>query len=210
METHVSHVNSEEHVENQDPEAAPYGNFINYDTFNPPEYRVSLISESLLEHIGCGSDSSQTVLILDVGCNSRDLSVALYKHLLHDQTSGSDSSKREVHVLGFDLDQDLILRAQNSNPLPQDIQFIPLDITDDGESQTVLESYLERFGCARFHLCTCFAVTMSLLSRLASLCEFLQSWNCYRPAAQQLHKLGCSDFEHFETLAIHGDMAAHA
>ncbi|XP_051549344.1 pre-miRNA 5'-monophosphate methyltransferase-like isoform X1 [Myxocyprinus asiaticus] len=213
-------VSSEEHVENEDPGAAPYGNFINYYSFNPPQNRVSLIPASLLEHI-----SSQTVLILDVGCNSGDLSVALYKHLSHEQTSGSDD-KREVHLLGFDLDPDLILRAQNSNPFPQNIQFIPLDITDDGESQTVLESYLERFGSARFHLCTCFAVTMwvhlnhgdsallSLLSRLASLGEYLllevQPWKCYRSAARRLRKLGRSDFEHFKTLEIRGDMAAHA
>lgn len=151
----------------------------------------------------------------------QDLSVALYKHLLHE-----DSSGREVYLLGFDLDQDLILRAQNSNPFPQNLQFIPLDITDDAQSRAVLESYLGRFGCPRFHLCTCFAVTMwvhlnhgdaaflSLLSRLASLSEYLlleaQPWKCYRSAARRLRKLGRSDFDHFKTLEIRGDMTAHA
>ncbi|XP_059425065.1 pre-miRNA 5'-monophosphate methyltransferase [Carassius carassius] len=220
METHVSHVNEED---SEDPGAAPYGNFINYYTFNPPENRLSLIPQTLLQNIGL---ASERVLILDVGCNSGDLSVALYKHLLHEEASGSDFSKREVYLLGFDLDQDLILRAQNSNPIPQNIQFIPLDITDGAKSQAVLESYLGRFGCPRFHLCTCFAVTMwvhlnhgdeaflSLLSRLASLCEFLlleaQPWKCYRSAARRLRKLGRSDFDHFKTLEIRGDMAAHA
>ncbi len=151
----------------------------------------------------------------------QDLSVALYKHLLHE-----DSSGREVYLLGFDLDQDLILRAQNSNPFPQNLQFIPLDITDDAKSRAVLQSYLGRFGCPRFHLCTCFAVTMwvhlnhgdaafrSLLSRLASLSEYLlleaQPWKCYRSAARRLRKLGRSDFDHFKTLEIRGDMTAHA
>ncbi|XP_016107251.1 pre-miRNA 5'-monophosphate methyltransferase-like [Sinocyclocheilus grahami] len=220
METHVPHVNKEE---NEDPGAAPYGNFINYYTFNPPENRLSLIPETLLEDIELGSERG---LILDVGCNSGDLSVALYKHLLHEEASGSDFSKREVYLLGFDMDQDLILRAQNSNPFPQNIQFVPLDITDDPGSRTVLESYLGGFGCPRFHLCTCFAVTMwvhlnhgdaaflSLLSRLASLCEFLlleaQPWKCYRSAARRLRKLGRSDFDHFKTLEIRGDTAAHA
>ncbi|KAF4097294.1 pre-miRNA 5'-monophosphate methyltransferase [Onychostoma macrolepis] len=220
METHVPHVNEEE---NEDPGAAPYGNFINYYTFNPPENRLSLIPETLLENIGLGSE---LVLILDVGCNSGDLSVALYKHLSHEDAPGSDFSKREVYLLGCDLDQDLIFRAQNSNPFPQNIQFIPLDITDDPESRIVLESYFGRFGCPRFHLCTCFAVTMwvhlnhgdaallSLLSRLASLCEYLlleaQPWKCYRSAARRLRKLGRSDFDHFKTLEIRGDMAAHA
>lgn len=223
METHVPHVSSEE---NEDPGAAPYGNFINYYSFNPPENRLGLIPEALLENIGFGSDSSERVLMLDVGCNSGDLSVALYKHLLHEDASGSVSPKRELHLLGFDLDPDLILRAQNSNPFPQNIQFIPLDITDARESRAALESYLGRFVCPRFHLCTCFAVTMwvhlnhgdaaflSLLSRLASLSEFLlleaQPWKCYRSAARRLRKLGRSDFEHFKALEIRGDMAAHA
>lgn len=163
-------------------------------------------------------------IIIPLVC--QDLSVALYKHVLHEEAPGSDCSKREVYLLGFDLDQDLILRAQNSNPFPQNIQFIRLDITDDAKSQSVLESYSGRFGCPRFHLCTCFAVTMwvhlnhgdaaflSLLSRLASLSEYLlleaQPWKCYRSAARRLRKLGRSDFDHFKTLEIRGDMAAHA
>lgn len=50
-----------------DPGAAPYGNFINYYTFNPPENRLSLMPESLLQDLGC---SGGTTLLLDVGCNS--------------------------------------------------------------------------------------------------------------------------------------------
>lgn len=52
-----------------DPGAAPYGNFINYYSFNPPENRLSLIPASLLHELGYG-DERQTTLILDVGCNS--------------------------------------------------------------------------------------------------------------------------------------------
>lgn len=52
-----------------DPGAAPYGNFINYYTFNPPENRLSLIPTTLLQDLGYSVDH-QTTLILDVGCNS--------------------------------------------------------------------------------------------------------------------------------------------
>ncbi|XP_056303953.1 pre-miRNA 5'-monophosphate methyltransferase [Danio aesculapii] len=223
METRVTHVNS---GENEDPGAAPYGNFINYYTFNPPENRLGLIPEALLQNIGFTSGDGERVLMLDVGCNSGDLSVALYRHLLNKEASASDSPKRELYMLGFDLDRDLIVRAQTSNPFPLNIQFIPLDITDDTESRAVLRAYLGKFGCSRFHLCTCFAVTMwvhlnhgdaaflSLLSRLASHCEHLlleaQPWKCYRSAARRLRKLGRSDFDHFKALKIRGDMAAHA
>lgn len=53
----------------KDPGAAPYGNFINYYTFNPPDNRLSLIPITLLEDLGY-SDNDQTTLVLDVGCNS--------------------------------------------------------------------------------------------------------------------------------------------
>lgn len=52
-----------------DPGAAPYGNFINYYTFNPPENRLSLLPDTLLQDLGY-RDVRQTVLMLDVGCNS--------------------------------------------------------------------------------------------------------------------------------------------
>lgn len=50
-----------------DPGAAPYGNFINYYSFNPPENRLSLIPPALLRDLGY---SDETTLIVDVGCNS--------------------------------------------------------------------------------------------------------------------------------------------
>jgi len=52
-----------------DPGAAPYGNFMNYYTFNPPENRLSLIPSTLLQDLGHGG-GLQTTLLLDVGCNS--------------------------------------------------------------------------------------------------------------------------------------------
>lgn len=54
-----------------DPGAAPYGNFRNYYTFNPPGNRLSLIPATLLRDLGYedGQDE-EDVLVLDVGCNS--------------------------------------------------------------------------------------------------------------------------------------------
>ncbi|KAM4613927.1 pre-miRNA 5'-monophosphate methyltransferase [Polymixia lowei] len=209
-----------------DPGAAPYGNFINYYTFNPPENRLSLIPATLLQDLGY-RDSHQTTLMLDVGCNSGELSVALYKHLVQKPQSVKDTlSDGTLHLLGFDLDDNLIQRAQQSNPLPQNISFIPLDITKDTASQSHLEDYLKRHGCSHFHVCFCLAVTMwvhlnhgdsallEFLSRLASVSQHLlleaQPWKCYRSAARRLRKLGLSKFDHFKTLEIRGDMAEHA
>ncbi|KAM3877803.1 pre-miRNA 5'-monophosphate methyltransferase [Diretmus argenteus] len=209
-----------------DPGAAPYGNFINYYTFNPPENRLSLIPTTLLRDLGYG-DTRHATLLLDVGCNSGELSVALYKHVaLRPQSEEESGADENLHLLGFDLDENLIHRARQTNPLPRNISFIPLDITKDAESRSQLDDYLELHGCSRFHLTACLAVTMwvhlnhgdsallELLSRLASVSEHLlleaQPWKCYRSAARRLRKLGRSDFDHFKTLEIRGDVAERA
>lgn len=204
-----------------DPGAAPYGNFINYYTFNPPENRLSLIPATLLQDLGYSDSRNEATLILDVGCNSGELSVAFYKHLV--QKPGEDSHQRKVHLLGFDLDENLIQRAQQTNPYHGSITFISLDITENTNS---LQDYLSQHSCSRFHLCLCLAVTMwvhlnhgdsgllQLLSHLASISQHLlleaQPWKCYRSAARRLRKLGRSDFDHFKTLKIRGDIAGHA
>lgn len=154
-------------------------------------------------------------------CVYQELSVAFYKHLV--PQSKGNQRKGKVYLLGFDLDESLIQRAQQTNPLQDSITFIPLDITKNADQ---LEVYLSQHGCSQFHLCLCLAVTMwvhlnhgdsgllQLLSRLASISQHLlleaQPWKCYRSAARRLRKLGRSDFDHFKTLKIRGDMADHA
>ncbi|KAK9528696.1 hypothetical protein VZT92_012845 [Zoarces viviparus] len=205
-----------------DPGAAPYGNFINYYTFNPPENRLSLIPSTLLQDLG-HSDGHHATLVLAVGCNSGELSVAFYKHLVQEPECQEESEERKVHLLGFELDEILIQRAQQNNPLPGSISFITLDVTKDTDR---LQHYLDQHGCSHFHLCLCLAVTMwvhlnhgdasllQLLSRLASVSQHLlleaQPWKCYRSAARRLRKLGRSDFDHFKTLKIRGDVAEQA
>ncbi|KAL0977922.1 hypothetical protein UPYG_G00163270 [Umbra pygmaea] len=192
------------------------------------ENRISRIPTTLIQDLGYGKESSETILILDVGCNSGDLSVALYRHLQQRAVSENTTQTPHVdlHLIGFDLDEALIIRAQQTNPFPENISFIPLDITEDTPRQTQLQDYLSRHGCSRFHLSLCLAVTMwvhlnhgdsallHFLSRLASISQHLlleaQPWKCYRSAARRLRKLGRSDFDHFKTLQIRGDVAEHA
>ncbi|XP_062326510.1 pre-miRNA 5'-monophosphate methyltransferase [Osmerus eperlanus] len=225
----VNEITSKEVLdENNDPGAAPFGNFINYYTFNPPENRLSLIPQTLIHDLGYKA-SRETILLLDVGCNSGDLSVALYRHLQQKSLSleiTAGEGEAGLHLLGFDLDESLIARAQKTNPLPQNISYIPLDITQDEASQRQLESYLRKHSSSSFHLCLCLAVTMwvhlnhgdatllKLLSRLACISQHLlleaQPWKCYRSAARRLRRLGRSDFDHFKDLKIRGDMGEHA
>lgn len=156
----------------------------------------------------------------------QDLSVALYQHLQKEGPPAGPGAEAGLHLLGFDLDEALIQRAQSTNPFPQNVSFIPLDITQDEASRAQLAAYLRTFGRRTFHLSVCLAVTMwvhlnhgdagllAFLSRLAAASDHLlleaQPWKCYRSAARRLRKLGRQDFEHFKTLEVHGDMAEHA
>ncbi|KAK9528680.1 hypothetical protein VZT92_012830 [Zoarces viviparus] len=131
----------------------------------------------------------------------QELSVAFYKHLVQEPECQEESEERKVHLLGFDLDEILIQRAQQNNPLPGSISFITLDVTKDTDR---LQHYLDQHGCSHFHLCLCLAVTIQHLLLEA------QPWKCYRSAARRLRKLGRSDFDHFKTLKIRGDVAEQA
>lgn len=148
------------------------------------------------------------------------MSVAFYNHLVPEFDC---EERRKIKLLGFDLDEILIQRAQKINPHPSNISFIHLDIMKEKDK---LQEYLAKNDCSHFHLCLCLAVTMwvhlnhgdsgllQLLSSLASVSQHLlleaQPWKCYRSAARRLRKLGRSDFDHFKRLQIRGDMAEHA
>uniref|UniRef100_A0AAV2M885 RNA methyltransferase n=1 Tax=Knipowitschia caucasica TaxID=637954 RepID=A0AAV2M885_KNICA len=168
-------------------------------SFDVNQNRLSLIPVSLFKDVLYSEDKT---LILDVGCNSGELTVAFYKHLQTSMTE-EEKSRKAVHILGFDLDETLIQRANETNPFPNNIAFIHLDITSDAEA---LQDYLKQHGCSRFHLCLCLAVTMwvhlnhgdsgllKLLFDLSSCSQHLlleaQPWKCYRSAARRLRKLG--------------------
>ncbi|XP_032060648.1 RNA 5'-monophosphate methyltransferase-like [Aythya fuligula] len=207
-----------------EPGAAPYGNFPNYSRFHPPEARVSLLPGGLLRRLFPAA--ARPLLGLDVGCNSGELSVALYRHLLGLQDKSSleqHAAGKDLHLLCCDIDAALIERARQSSPFPASISFANLDIMDSASREPFLSSYLGRFGRSTFDIGFCMSVTMwihlhhgdsglrEFLAFLSSLCEYLliepQPWKCYRAAARRLRKLGRNDFDHFRSLAINGDMA---
>ncbi|KAJ7317774.1 hypothetical protein JRQ81_003936 [Phrynocephalus forsythii] len=204
--------------------AAPYGNFPDYSRFHPPEGRVRLLPASLLGEL-FPSPRAGPLLGLDVGCNSGELSVALYRHFLEpeENRAGCDGSVpvKDFHLLCCDIDPDLIERAQQHSPFPGSVSYATLDIMDSSAREMLLSSYLSRFGRPVFDICFCMSVTMwihlnhgdqglvKFLSCLASKCTYLliepQPWKCYRTAARRLRKLGRNDFDHFRSLAISGN-----
>ncbi|NP_001079900.1 pre-miRNA 5'-monophosphate methyltransferase [Xenopus laevis] len=217
-------MSNSESVPHVDPGAAPYGNFPNYYSFNPPENRISLLPAELLHKLfrkPAESDSStQPLLGLDVGCNTGDLSVALYNHLTEPHSKSSDVP---VHFLCCDIDPDLITRARASNPFPDFISYATLDIMDSSAVRGPVNDFLQQFARSTFDIAFCMSVTMwihlnygdqglvTFLGHLANLCDYLlvepQPWKCYRSAARRLRKLGRQDFDHFHSLSIRGDMA---
>ncbi|XP_063808119.1 RNA 5'-monophosphate methyltransferase [Pseudophryne corroboree] len=203
-----------------DPGAAPYGNFPNYYTFHPPESRIQLLPPGLLLGLLHRQEGEeQPLLALDVGCNTGELSIGLYNHLV--QPVGCSQGQEDVHFLCCDIDPDLITRAETSNPCPDAISFTSLDIMDSS-SPVVFHKFLDRFSRSTFHIGFCMSITMwihlnhgdqglvEFLSRLTKLCDYLlvepQPWKCYRSAGRRLRKLGRQDFDHFHTLSIRGDM----
>ncbi|KAM4044856.1 RNA 5'-monophosphate methyltransferase [Anomaloglossus baeobatrachus] len=204
----------------QEPGAAQYGNFPNYYSFHPPETRISVLPPGLLLQLLRRPGGLQGALLaLDVGCNTGELSVALFNHLM--RSEGCSEPKISAHFLCCDIDPDLISRAQSTNPHPDAITFSTLDITA-GPSLGSLNTFLDRFGQCSFHIGFCMSITMwihlnhgdrglvEFLNRLKTLCDYLliepQPWKCYRSAARRLRKLGKQDFDHFHTLSIRGDM----
>ncbi|XP_056416409.1 RNA 5'-monophosphate methyltransferase [Hyla sarda] len=219
-ETFVVKMDDSETDHREEPGAAQYGNFRNYYTFHPPEARTSLLPPGLLlELLEKHGGEQEALLALDVGCNTGELSIALYNHLL--QPEGCSEPLKYVHFMCCDIDPDLITRAQIANPYTDAITFSTLDITDVSSLGTLC-NFLERFGRSSFHIGFCMSITMwihlnhgdngltDFLNRLKTLCDYLliepQPWKCYRSAARRLRKLGRQDFDHFHTLSIRGDM----
>ncbi|XP_006031813.1 pre-miRNA 5'-monophosphate methyltransferase [Alligator sinensis] len=186
-----------------------------------------LLPSGLLRRLFPAGGRARPLLGLDVGCNSGELSVALYRHLLglpeNEASPDQPVVAKDLNLLCCDIDAALIERAQQCSPFPASIHYTTLDIMDAGARESSLSNFLSKFGRSTFDICFCMSVTMwihlnhgdnglvEFLSCLTSLCEYLliepQPWKCYRAAARRLRKLGRNDFDHFRSLAISGDMA---
>ncbi|XP_012966488.1 RNA 5'-monophosphate methyltransferase [Mesocricetus auratus] len=208
------------------PGAAPFGNFPHYSRFHPPEQRLRLLPPELLRQLfPPEGPERRPILGLDVGCNSGDLSVALYKHFLslRDGEPCSGAS-RDLRLLCCDIDPVLVERAEKECPFPDALTFITLDIMDERNRKVPLRSFLSQFGRSAFDIVFCMSVTMwihlnhgdhglwEFLAHLSSVCHYLlvepQPWKCYRAAARRLRKLGLHNFDHFSSLTIRGDMTS--
>lgn len=130
-----------------------------------------------------------------------------------------------AHMLGIDLDPQLVERAVEKCSSPT-VEFRRLNaVTDVQEREALWSSYLAARGRKRFHIAFCFSTTMwvhlnhgdsGLESLLASLCQWAdnvviepQPWKCYRSAARRLRRAGKPPFPHFDSLVHRSSVLDH-
>ncbi|CAH1996445.1 unnamed protein product [Acanthoscelides obtectus] len=197
-----------EHLQFKDsnPGAVKYGNFINYYQFHPPEERIGLLPKDIWVQ------NSNDFLALDIGCNSGDLTFALWKFL-------KSAVMQDVFFLAVDIDPVLIERAKEANK-DNRICFHCLDIVDETNRNHVINNYLQLKNAVQFDAVFCFSTTMWIhlnhgdiglkvfLSYISKLGKLLviepQPWKCYKSALKRVKDK--TIFPYFQTLKIRGNI----
>lgn len=175
----------------ENPGAVRYGNFINYYEFHPAADRINKLEDIWTP----SSINNETCAILDVGCNSGELTVELHKFLKN------TSKWKNMSTLGIDIDKSLIARANEI--VIDNMKFECLDITSESDKEK-LRKHLDELGKTKFDVISCFSVTMWIhlnsgddglnrfLDEMCSLCNMLilepQPWKCYRTAVRRMKK----------------------
>ncbi|XP_015906366.2 pre-miRNA 5'-monophosphate methyltransferase [Parasteatoda tepidariorum] len=184
-----------------EPGAARFGNFINYYTFNSVSKRLQALPSDLPSNIKV---DHEPIVCLDIGCNSGDLTVALYSHL------ATSYPNRQIYMLGIDIDNVLITRCNESNKNEANITYEQIDIMNENALQK-LKSYLELHKKSEFDIVTCFSTTMWIhlnngddglnyfLRIVSNLSKHLliepQEWKCYRSAVRRMTRLHREKFD---------------
>lgn len=188
----------------KDPGAAKFGNFINYYSFHSVGERLQNLHHDMFPIL---KDTSP-VLIMDIGCNTGELTIQLYRYLesLYPNT--------ELHILALDIDPILIKRASREI---KNILFVSCNIIVDSGKKIITE-YLKKFNKKSFDITFCFSVTMWIHinngdEKFIEFISFLKSssnciiiepqpWKCYKNAQRRMKRAGAGDFELFNFLKI--------
>ncbi|EDV95629.1 probable RNA methyltransferase CG11342 [Drosophila grimshawi] len=194
-----------EHRENN-PGAVQYGNFKNYYQFNSAGERIKLLpstniwlASGTMETQSSVERKSEPYLVLDVGCNCGDFTQLLQSFL-------EEQLQRPVHVLGVDIDERLIERAELNNKCPGKISYFCDDILNASTFDVTVLQYLQQHRRNKFDAICCYSITMWIhlnhhdsglqlfLRKLSQLSELFvvepQPWKCYQTAERRLKKAG--------------------
>lgn len=203
-----------------EPGAVKHGNFINYYDFNPASERLKLLpseASAWQSFDGNVNRESDAYLVLDVGCNSGDLTQSFYTYLL------SMLPNRHIFVLGIDIDSILIQRANEANQHPNNLTFECFNVMASDNNSNTLEDFLRKHNKDRFDVVCCFSITMwiHLNNGDNGLIKFLdvithssrliiiepQPWKCYRTAVRRMKRAKVDDvFPLFASLTMRSNV----
>ncbi|XP_031624025.1 probable RNA methyltransferase CG11342 [Contarinia nasturtii] len=200
-----------------EPGAVRYGNFINYYDFNSAPERRDLLP--LTEELWTtSSDETQDpFLVLDVGCNAGNFTQLLYEFLV------MKKSRRKIIILGVDIDQALIGRANDANQYKENVFYSSFNVMEYNSEENCIANHLKSYKKCQFDVVCCFSITMwihlnngddgleSFLTLMAKLSEILviepQPWKCYQNAVRRMKRAGAQDtFPLFKTLKIRNEV----
>jgi len=114
--------------------------------------------------------------------------------------------KRPVHVLGVDIDERLIERANAENTCPEKISYFTADVLNAPTFDNPVQAYLEQHHREKFDAICCYSITMWIhlnhhdsglqffLRKLSAMAELFvvepQPWKCYQTAERRLKRSG--------------------
>lgn len=193
----------------KDAGVAQFGNFINYYSFNSAEERLNLLPKHVWSQVSA-DDQSDTFIVLDIGCNAGNFTQLLLGFIGHNL-----KPKKNVHILGIDLDDGLIARAMEHNQFPDNVTYSCLNIMDCTEQS--FAGHLNLFGKSKFDAVFCLSLTMWIhlnhgddglmhfLRKVTKLSKLLviepQPWKCYATAVKRMKKADFG-FEKFGQLKL--------
>ncbi|XP_038209412.1 probable RNA methyltransferase CG11342 [Zerene cesonia] len=194
----------------KDPGATRFGNFINYYSFHSANERLNHLHLSMFPEF----DLNDTNLILDIGCNSGELTIELKKFLENSYPN------LKFQVLGIDIDPILIKRAKINDS--NNISFVACDVMSEC-GKKIIKDYLNKYNKQTFNVTFCFSVTMwiHINNGDEKFIEFLkyiklisksiiiepQPWKCYRNAQKRMKRAG-ANFDLFNELNIRHDVVS--
>lgn len=226
-----------------DPGAAPFGNFINYYQFNSAEDRLQLLPtatspetadsitkpslpQNFWSQAAADCPPAEPYIVLDVGCNAGNFTQLLYQDFLRKHCNDALDATRAVHILGIDIDAQLIERAREQNRHPDNVSYLCVDVMDasaDGQIARYLDGVWP--GRQRFNAVFCMSLTMwihlnhgdeglaAFLRRVSELSALLviepQPWKCYGTAVRRQRRAagaGGRPFERFDGLQWRRDV----
>jgi SAM-dependent methyltransferase len=196
----------------EDSKGHHYGNFHKYYDFHNPSARYSpLLTNtnffSLWNDLHCPDE----LYFLDIGCNEGNLTIEILKIV-------KEQLPIHVHcvILGIDIDEKLIQKAQEKYSHIEDAIFVAADCL----IPNVVLDIMKNHQISKFALVTAFSITMWIhmnhgdvgLQRFLQLMYEItsygiliepQKWISYRKAMQRCRRMKILELPHYQDLQIH-------